>query len=82
MKTETILLSASTVFLGFIAFSLTSIGEAAKSFNYCVEQKVAYWVKIDEEEHPWTRSNMVAFCNGKTSKVRITKMPTVKKGDS
>ena len=82
MKTETILLSASTVFLGFIAFSLADIAEMANSFNYCVEEKVAYWIKRDKKEHSWTRSNMVAFCNGQTSKVRITSMPAVKKGDS
>ena len=62
----------SAIALGSIAYLLIPISESAKNFNYCVEQKVAYWEEKDGELHPWTRSNQVAFCNGKVYKVKVS----------
>ena len=63
----------SAIALGSIAYLLIPISESAKNFNYCVEQKVAYWEEKDGELHPWTRSNQVAFCNGKVYKVKVSR---------
>ena len=64
------------VALGSIALSLRPIAESARSFNYCVEERISYWTKQDDEqvERPWTRSNQVAFCNGKVYKLRVTNL--------
>ena len=64
----------SAIALGSIAYFIMPISESAKNFNYCVEQKVAYWVKEDGKLHPWTRSNQVAFCNGKVYKVTVSNL--------
>ena len=62
--------------LGSIALSLRPIAESARSFNYCVEERISYWTKQDDDqvEQPWTRSNQVAFCNGKVYKLRVTNL--------
>ena len=64
----------SAIALGSIAYFMMPISESAKNFNYCVKQKVAYWEKEDGELHPWTRSNQVAFCNGKTYKITVSNL--------
>ena len=64
----------SAIALSSIAYFMMPISESAKNFNYCVEQKVAYWVKEDGELHPWTRSNQVAWCNGKIYKVTVSNL--------
>ncbi len=62
--------------LGSIALSLRPIAESARSFNYCVEERITYWTKKDDEQiqRPWTRSNQVAFCNGKVYKLHVTNL--------
>ena len=64
------------IVLGSIALSLRPIAESARSFNYCVEERISYWTKQDDEqlERSWTRSNQVAFCNGKVYKLRVTNL--------
>ena len=69
---------ASAIALGSIAWSLAPIGESARNFNYCVEQKVAYWQEQDGKLHPWTRSNQVAFCNGKVYKLTVSNLKSLK----
>ena len=69
---------ASAIALGSIAWSLAPISESARNFNYCVEQKVAYWVEKQGELHPWTRSNQVAFCNGKVYKLTVSNLKSLK----
>jgi len=68
----------SAIALGSIAYSLVPISESAKNFNYCVEQKVAWWEEKDGELHPWTRSNQVAFCNGKVYKITVSNLNSKK----
>ena len=69
---------ASAISLGAIAWSLAPVSESARNFNYCVEQKVAYWEEKDGELHPWTRSNQVAFCNGKAYRLTISNLKSLK----
>ena len=69
---------ASAIALGSIAWSLAPISESARNFNYCVEQKVAYWAEKQGELHPWTRSNQVAFCNGKVYKLTVSNLKSLK----
>jgi len=68
----------SAIALGSIAYSLVPISESARNFNYCVEQKVAWWDEKEGKQNPWTRSNQVAFCNGKTYKVTVSNLETLK----
>jgi len=68
----------SAIALGSIAWSLSPISESARNFNYCVEQKVAYWQEKDGKLHPWTRSNQVAFCNGKVYKLTVSNLTSLK----
>ena len=69
---------ASSIALGSIAWSLAPISESARNFNYCVEQKVSYWAEKQGELHPWTRSNQVAFCNGKVYKLTVSNLKSLK----
>ena len=39
----------SAIALGSIANSLVPISESAQNFNYCVEQKTAWWKEKDGE---------------------------------
>ena len=64
----------SAIALGSVAYLLVPISESAKNFNYCVEQKVAWWQEKEGKLHPWTRSNQVAFCNGKVYRITVTNM--------
>lgn len=64
----------SAISLGAIAYLLVPISDSAKNFNYCVEQKVAYWVEKEGKLNPWTRSNQVAFCNGKVYKIKVSNL--------
>ena len=64
----------SAIALGSMAYLMIPISESAKNFNYCVEQKVAWWQEKEGKLHPWTRSNQVAFCNGKVYKITVTNM--------
>ena len=57
-----------------MAYLMVPISESAKNFNYCVEQKVSWWQEKEGKLHPWTRSNQVAFCNGKVYKITVTNM--------
>ena len=68
----------SAIALGSIAWSLAPISESARNFNYCVEQKVAYWEEKDGKLHPWTRSNQVAFCNGKVYRLTVSNLKSLK----
>ena len=68
----------SAISLGSIAWSLAPVSESARNFNYCVEQKVAYWEEKDGELHPWTRSNQVAFCNGKVYRLTVSNLKSLK----
>ena len=36
--------------------------------------KVAWWEEKQGKLHPWTRSNQVAFCNGKVYKITVTNL--------
>ena len=69
---------ASAISLGAIAWSLAPVSESARNFNYCVEQKVAYWEEKDGKLHPWTRSNQVAFCNGKVYRLTVSNLKSLK----
>ena len=69
----------SAIALGSIAYSLVPISESAKNFNYCVEQNVAWWEEQDGQLHPWTRSNQVAFYNGKIFEVEVNNLDALKK---
>ena len=51
----------SAIALGSIANSWVPISESAQNFNYCVEQKTAWFKEKDGESNPWTRSNQVVF---------------------
>ena len=64
----------SAIALGSIAYSLAPISEYAKNFNYYVDQKVAWWEEKDGQLHPWTRSNQVAFWNGKVCKLKASNL--------
>lgn len=68
----------SAIALGSIAYLLVPISESAKNFNYCVEQKVSWWEEKDGKLYPWTRSNQVAFCNGKVYKLKVSNLKSLK----
>ena len=68
----------SAISLGAIAWSLAPVSESARNFNYCVEQKVAYWEEKDGKLHPWIRSNQVAFCNGKVYRLTVSNLKSLK----
>ena len=62
----------SAIALGSIANSLVPISESAQNFNYCVEQKTAWWKEKDGKLNPRTYSNQVAFYNGKVNKQTVS----------
>ena len=62
----------SAIALGSIANSLVPISESAQNFNYCVEQKTAWWKEKDGKPNPRTCSNRVAFYNGKVNKQTVS----------